>query len=404
MSDITEASSGRNSDNFPSNNALPHSSSHGPASANEITSGHQHLPREDKENSHSNDTRLILLTCSVSCLPSNNSDNHLSERTGESPEKTTVVDSTPKISGKKFSQHLTYCGINRGKCNGGCVTLLDENLHSSEPKSIRNSGQNKLTYRGVTRHRWTRKYEAHIWDGSQITEGHKRKGKHVYLGGYESEAEAARAYDLTALKYWGPKAMTKLNFPIIFYEKELEEMESMSREEFVTSLRRKSICFTRGSSAYRGVTRHRDGRWQARIKVASSKKDTYLGTFSTEEEAAQAYDAAAVKFRGMKALTNFDISNYLEEGSKDLEGFSQPKRLRYSDKFVIQTACMPDSDPEPDESSRRTMTPLNLPEHPTVAVMPSVSQSVSQAEESISRPIISSILPEHPTPVALIPN
>ena len=32
------------------------------------------------------------------------------------------------------------------------------------------------------------------------------------LGGYDMEEKAARAYDLAALKYWGPS--THINFPV----------------------------------------------------------------------------------------------------------------------------------------------------------------------------------------------
>ncbi|EXB88164.1 AP2-like ethylene-responsive transcription factor BBM2 [Morus notabilis] len=198
-------------------------------------------------------------------------------------------------------------------------------------KSIDTFGQRTSIYRGVTRHRWTGRYEAHLWDNSCRREGQTRKGRQ---GGYDKEEKAARAYDLAALKYWGTTTTT--NFPISNYEKELEEMKHMTRQEYVASLRRKSSGFSRGASIYRGVTRHHQhGRWQARIGRVAGNKDLYLGTFSTQEEAAEAYDIAAIKFRGLNAVTNFDMSRYdvksiLESSTLPIGGAA--KRLKDVEK------------------------------------------------------------------------
>ncbi|CAH9114029.1 unnamed protein product [Cuscuta europaea] len=92
---------------------------------------------------------------------------------------------------------------------------------------------------------------------------------------------------------------------------ELEDMQRLSKEEFLALLRRHSSGFSRGVSKYRGVARHhQNGRWEARIGLVTGSKYLYLGTFGTEEEAAAAYDMAALELKGPNAITNFQIKAY----------------------------------------------------------------------------------------------
>ncbi|MCD7470083.1 Transcription factor [Datura stramonium] len=188
-------------------------------------------------------------------------------------------------------------------------------------------------FRGVSRHRWTGRYEAHLWDKASWNVTQKKKGKQVYLGAYDEEESAARAYDLAAIKYWG--TLTFTNFPISDYEKEIEIMQNMTKEEHLASLRRRSSGFSRGVSKYRGVARHHhNNRWEARIGRVLGNKYLYLGTYSTQEEAARAYDIAAIEYRGINAMTNFDMNTYIKWLKPDANSQMQFQDLPSEDQSI----------------------------------------------------------------------
>ncbi|KAL4428054.1 hypothetical protein ABPG75_002143 [Micractinium tetrahymenae] len=157
-------------------------------------------------------------------------------------------------------------------------------------------------FRGVTRHRRSGRYEAHIWV--------KSLGRQLYLGGYEQEEHAAEAYDIAALKSKGRAA--KINFGLDKYTDLLGCIDRISIEELVMAVRRQSQGFSRGSSAYRGVTHHPSGRFEARVGIPGSRH-AYLGLFNEETEAARAYDRALVRLRGRSASTNFPLGDYKSE-------------------------------------------------------------------------------------------
>ncbi|XP_015055078.1 ethylene-responsive transcription factor ERN2-like [Solanum pennellii] len=62
---------------------------------------------------------------------------------------------------------------------------------------------------------------------------------------------------------------------------------------------------SKGPNSFVGVRQRPSGKWIAEIKDTTQKIRMWLGTYETAEEAARAYDQAAVLLRGSNTRTNF---------------------------------------------------------------------------------------------------
>lgn len=135
------------------------------------------------------------------------------------------------------------------------------------------------------------------WQSSIRINGIKKS-----LGRFNTQEEAARAYDIAANFYH--KEFANLNF------KEDKEVylnttppvheRIVNRSSVFFGVSKYMVCY---KSKKTGIIRYYD-KWIAQIKVQSKHK--YIGLFKTEKEAAIAYDKAAISY-GQFANLNFPI-------------------------------------------------------------------------------------------------
>lgn len=121
-------------------------------------------------------------------------------------------------------------------------------------------------------------------------------------------------------------------------KEERRRQSKLVHKEIVTNLKAQARKHDSRTSLYRGVSLLRQtGKFHAQINV--QRKQLHLGFFFSEEEAARAYDRAAIfkaSVEGGAICTNMDINDYRDE-IPTLQSMTQPELLQMLHEMKVKS-------------------------------------------------------------------
>lgn len=160
--------------------------------------------------------------------------------------------------------HINGDGLDNQRCN---LRLCDRSQNMANQKKTQSSAS---MFKGVARYKdsWQSRIQV--------------RKETIYLGHFEQEVDAARAYDSAASHFFGTFA--SLNFPNDIPTPYIEWEKTKT-------------------SKYRGVSIRANGSWKAQIGYKGDR--IHLGYFILEIDAARAYDCKAKELFGEYANLNF---------------------------------------------------------------------------------------------------
>uniref|UniRef100_A0A0E0HM66 AP2/ERF domain-containing protein n=1 Tax=Oryza nivara TaxID=4536 RepID=A0A0E0HM66_ORYNI len=125
---------------------------------------------------------------------------------------------------------------------------------------------------------------------------------------------AGGSFDLSQLPLYSPMTTPAIEH----WEKDNVEGDIPVGSEMFVETSSNSIYIGAKSAAqaaaemrkYKGVRLRQWGKWAAEIRLPSSRRRTWLGSYDTPEKAARAFDAAFICLRGVQAIAglNFPVS------------------------------------------------------------------------------------------------
>ncbi|TKY56178.1 regulation of transcription [Spatholobus suberectus] len=125
---------------------------------------------------------------------------------------------------------------------------------------------------------------------------------------------------------------------------------------------------------YKGVRMRSWGSWVSEIRAPNQKTRIWLGSYSTAEAAARAYDAALLCLKGSSANLNFPLSSshYIPQDTvmspKSIQRVAAAAANSFMDNNTIAIATTPPSPPSPPPAS---ISSSSLVSSPSIASSPS---------------------------------
>lgn len=256
----------------------------------------------------------------------------------------TFQDARPRISTQpassvaKTAQHTLgtrHCTSARAILGMAKRKRPDHEAQGTKRTQPSTQGTATSAYRGVTLHARTGRYEAHVRSphGSTLAIPFSYlqiwwQRRQLFLGSFSTAARAATAFDLASIKLRGRRDATPpTNFPLAFYQQELQHRASITNDALVQSLRAQSKRLQHDSTVPPVDPALTVDHIVAIAKALDGPDVQHLVVFGDEMTAAMAYDRAAIAQLGWRALTNFDLSCYQAELGQEQYAIAQAQGL-----------------------------------------------------------------------------